>query len=52
MIVGTKQKLAFQIEELSLTINSEQLQHSSSAYISVLHFEILKGRSFIYKTKQ
>ena len=28
MKVGTKQKLAFQNEELSLTINSEQLQHS------------------------
>jgi hypothetical protein len=25
--VGTKQKLAFQNEELCLTINSEQLQH-------------------------
>jgi hypothetical protein len=29
MTVGTKQKLAFQNEELSLTINSEQLQHSA-----------------------
>jgi hypothetical protein len=29
MTVGTKQKLAFQNEELSLTINFEQLQHSS-----------------------
>ena len=28
MTVGTKQKLAFQNEELCLTINSEQLQHS------------------------
>ena len=27
--VGTKQKLAFQNEELYLTINSEQLQHST-----------------------
>jgi hypothetical protein len=27
--VRTKQKLAFQNEELSLTINSEQLQHSA-----------------------
>ena len=27
--VGTKQKLAFQNEELYLTINSEQLQHSA-----------------------
>ena len=27
--VGTKQKLAFQNEELFLTINSEQLQHST-----------------------
>jgi hypothetical protein len=27
MTVGTKQKLAFQNEELFLTINSEQLQH-------------------------
>jgi uncharacterized protein YsxB (DUF464 family) len=100
--VGTKQKLAFQNEEVYLTFNSEQLQHSAwkkllgikiihlvllqfinillslhhnsilfksswtlvciseiffpemcivelSAYISVLQFEILKGRSFIYK---
>ena len=29
MTVGTKQKLAFQNEELSLTINFEQLQHSA-----------------------
>jgi hypothetical protein len=29
MTVGTKQKLAFQNEELFLTINSEQLQHST-----------------------
>ena len=29
MTVGTKQKLAFQNEELSLTINSEQLKHST-----------------------
>ena len=29
MTVGTKQTLAFQNEELSLTINSEQLQHSA-----------------------
>jgi hypothetical protein len=29
MKVGTKQKLAFQNEELFLTINSEQLQHST-----------------------
>jgi hypothetical protein len=29
MTVGTKQKLAFQNKELSLTINSEQLQHSA-----------------------
>jgi hypothetical protein len=27
--VGTKQKLAFQNEQLFLTINSEQLQHSA-----------------------
>ena len=27
--VGTKQKLAFQNEELYLTINSKQLQHSA-----------------------
>jgi hypothetical protein len=27
--VGTKQKLTFQNEELYLTINSEQLQHSA-----------------------
>ena len=29
MTVGTKQKLAFQNEELFLTINSEQIQHST-----------------------
>jgi hypothetical protein len=29
MTVETKQKLAFQNKELSLTINSEQLQHSA-----------------------
>ena len=29
MIVGTKQKLAFQNEELSLTINFKQLHHSA-----------------------
>jgi hypothetical protein len=29
MTVGTKQKLAFQNKELSLTINYEQLQHSA-----------------------
>jgi hypothetical protein len=29
MTVGTKQKLAFQNEELFLTINFEQLQHSA-----------------------
>ena len=29
MTVGTKQKLAFQNEELSLTINFEKLQHSA-----------------------
>ena len=29
MIFGTKQKLAFQNEKLSLTINFEQLQHSA-----------------------
>ena len=29
MTVGTKQKLAFQNKELSLTINFEQLQHSA-----------------------
>jgi hypothetical protein len=29
MTVGTKQKLAFQNEELSLTINFGQLQHSA-----------------------
>ena len=29
MTVGTKQKLAFQNEKLSLTINFEQLQHSA-----------------------
>jgi hypothetical protein len=29
MTVGTKQKLAFQNEELSLIINFEQLQHSA-----------------------
>jgi hypothetical protein len=29
MTVGTKQKLAFQNKELSLTINSEQLPHSA-----------------------
>ena len=29
MTVGAKQKLAFQNEELFLTINSEQLQHST-----------------------
>jgi hypothetical protein len=29
MIVGTKQKFAFQNEELSLTINFDQLQHSA-----------------------
>jgi hypothetical protein len=29
MIVGTKQKLAFQTKELSLTINFKQLHHSA-----------------------
>jgi hypothetical protein len=29
MTVGTKQKLAFQNKELSLTINSEQFEHSA-----------------------
>jgi hypothetical protein len=29
MTVGTKQKLAFQNEELSLNINFKQLQHSA-----------------------
>jgi hypothetical protein len=29
ILVGTKQKLAFQNEELYFTINSEQLQHSA-----------------------
>ena len=29
MIFGTKQKLAFQNDKLSLTINFEQLQHSA-----------------------
>jgi hypothetical protein len=29
MTVGTKQKLVFQNEELSLTITFEQLQHST-----------------------
>ena len=34
MTVGTKQKLAFQNKELSLTINSEQLQHSACEKIT------------------
>jgi hypothetical protein len=36
MTVGTKQKLAFQNEELSLTINSEQLQHSACEKLLVI----------------
>jgi hypothetical protein len=34
MTVGTKQKLAFQNEELSLTINFEKLQHSACEKVS------------------
>jgi hypothetical protein len=36
MTVGTRQTLAFQNEELSLTINSEQLQHSACEKLLVI----------------
>jgi hypothetical protein len=36
MTVGTKQKLAFQNEELSLTINFDQLQHSFLQFKSAI----------------
>jgi stress-induced morphogen len=51
MTVGTKQKLAYQNEELFLTINSEQLQHSTCEKLFGIKIDskILKGRSFIYK---
>jgi hypothetical protein len=36
MTVGTKQKLSCQNEELTLTINSEQLQHSACEKLLVI----------------
>ena len=51
MTVGTKQRLAFQNKELSLTINSQQLQHS--AYEKLLGIKIdsnLNGKTQMDQT--
>ena len=51
MTVGTKQKLAFQNEELSLTINFEQLQHSAcEKYLISKLTQIYIGKTKLIKS--
>ena len=40
MTVGTKQKLAFQNEELSLNINFKQLQHSACEQLIGINIDL------------